>query len=171
MLLERPRVRGDCIDGPRPCPWALCRHHLYLEVLEDGALKLNFPGRALEQLEQTCSLDVADEGEQSVERIGELLNLTGRRVQQIEREVVTRLAKQGPPRLDGDEWMTMTEATRKLRCSDAYVSKLAHQGRLRRRMDPRTKHWRYNARDVYAEHQERTRKAEEQVRRLGNDER
>lgn len=24
---RRPRVRGDCVEGPRPCPWATCRHH------------------------------------------------------------------------------------------------------------------------------------------------
>ncbi len=31
----RPRTRGDCADGPRPCPWYRCRHHLGLEVIEE----------------------------------------------------------------------------------------------------------------------------------------
>lgn len=30
--VQRPRTRAECIDGPRPCPWASCRHHLLLEI-------------------------------------------------------------------------------------------------------------------------------------------
>lgn len=29
---QRPRTRGECKDGPRPCPWVSCRHHLLLEI-------------------------------------------------------------------------------------------------------------------------------------------
>src|ERR1019366_2346037 len=36
---ERPKTRGDCVDGPRPCPWAGCRQHLYLEVNPTGNMK------------------------------------------------------------------------------------------------------------------------------------
>ena len=25
---DRPRTRADCLKGPRPCPWIMCRHHL-----------------------------------------------------------------------------------------------------------------------------------------------
>ena len=28
----RPRTRADCIDGPRPCAWVSCRHHLALTI-------------------------------------------------------------------------------------------------------------------------------------------
>lgn len=42
----RPRVlpltRGDCVDGPRPCPLITCRHHLYPETCTGGRA----PGRA-----------------------------------------------------------------------------------------------------------------------------
>ena len=24
----RPKVRGDCKNFPRPCPWSNCKHHL-----------------------------------------------------------------------------------------------------------------------------------------------
>lgn len=30
--IPRPRTRAQCQDGPRPCPWVACRHHLLLEV-------------------------------------------------------------------------------------------------------------------------------------------
>jgi hypothetical protein len=41
LLVERPRKRGDCLHGVRPCPWSQCRHHL---------------GRGPE----SCALDVVD---------------------------------------------------------------------------------------------------------------
>lgn len=29
----RPRTRADCTEGPRPCPWATCRHHMAPHLL------------------------------------------------------------------------------------------------------------------------------------------
>lgn len=26
-LPQRPRTRGECVGGERPCPWASCEHH------------------------------------------------------------------------------------------------------------------------------------------------
>jgi hypothetical protein len=44
-VLNRPTNRSECKDGPRPCPWISCRHHLYLDVDDEtGAIKVNFPG-------------------------------------------------------------------------------------------------------------------------------
>ena len=58
---ERPRTRGECVDGPRPCPWVSCRHHLYLEVREhNGHLWRNHPAADPDELPESCSLDVAD---------------------------------------------------------------------------------------------------------------
>src|SRR5207248_4026222 len=28
----RPRVRGDCAEGPRPCPYVSCKYNLYVDV-------------------------------------------------------------------------------------------------------------------------------------------
>jgi len=28
----KPRTRAECVDGPRPCPYVSCQHHLYLDV-------------------------------------------------------------------------------------------------------------------------------------------
>ena len=40
--IERPKTRADCVDGPRPCPYISCAHHLYLDVNnESGAIKFN----------------------------------------------------------------------------------------------------------------------------------
>jgi hypothetical protein len=57
----RPRTRGDCVNGPRPCPWVGCRHHLYLHIDGRGAIQITMPP-VEEWTEETvtCSLDVAD---------------------------------------------------------------------------------------------------------------
>ena len=84
----RPMTRGECVDGPRPCPWVSCRHHLAYEVSPAGGLKEKFPGLELEQLPQTCSLDVADTGGMALDGVGALLNVTQERVRQIERSAL-----------------------------------------------------------------------------------
>ena len=38
---RRPRTRGDCRRGIRPCPWVSCTQNLLIDVLEDGTLVLN----------------------------------------------------------------------------------------------------------------------------------
>lgn len=52
-----------CPPSREPCPFVSCRHHLYLEVDEEtGAVKINFPGRDPDEIGETCSLRVANEG-------------------------------------------------------------------------------------------------------------
>lgn len=86
----RPRTRSDCEAGPRPCPYVGCRYHLYLTVQDGGNLKINFPYLRVDELEQSCTLDLAAEGGMTMEAVGEALNLTRERVRQIE---VTALEK------------------------------------------------------------------------------
>jgi len=61
-----------------------CRSHLYLDVTSRGSCKLNFPDRDVEQLRETCCLDVAERGEHTLEEIGELMNVTRERARQLE---------------------------------------------------------------------------------------
>jgi len=85
---HRPReVANHC----RPCPWVGCRQNLYLDVKEDGHLRYNHPGKELEELAETCALDVADRGEQSREAVGDLCNMTGQRITSIERDARVHL--------------------------------------------------------------------------------
>ena len=68
----RPKVRADCVNGPRPCLFVSCKHHLYLDVNpETGSVKLNFPDKEIWDLKYTCALDGADQGG--------ILHLEGRR--------------------------------------------------------------------------------------------
>ena len=60
---EKPRTRAECAEGPRPCPYVSCKHHLYIDVsARTGAIKLNFPDLEVWDLGESCALDVADRG-------------------------------------------------------------------------------------------------------------
>ncbi len=76
-----PRTRGACANGQRPCPWTTCRHHLLAEAR----------GRRLEDLAETCALDVADRGGATLEEVGSIMNLTRERIRQIETRAMKRL--------------------------------------------------------------------------------
>jgi len=61
-VLERPRTRAECADGPRPCPWVSCRHHLYGYVDAVGHYRVAKPWLHPWELAESCSLDVAEQG-------------------------------------------------------------------------------------------------------------
>ncbi|MCD6497886.1 MAG: DNA-binding protein [Deltaproteobacteria bacterium] len=81
---EKPTTRSECRHGLRPCPFVSCKYHLYLDVKESGAIKLNFPDLDVWELEETCALDVAERGGVTLEEVGEILNLTRERIRQLE---------------------------------------------------------------------------------------
>jgi hypothetical protein len=91
-------ARNHC----RPCVWARCRHHLYLEVKDCGSMKLNHKGVTPERmcdLADTCSHDVADRVEEegvgkpgdkklALEVVGAKLGLTLERARQLEAQAL-----------------------------------------------------------------------------------
>jgi len=85
----RPTLRGDCAQVERPCPYVSCRHHLYLDVLPNGNVKLNFPDLEPHEMPArgSCSLDVAERDGVTVERAAELMNVTRERIRQLLLEV------------------------------------------------------------------------------------
>lgn len=113
---ERPRTRGECIGRPRPCPWVSCKYHLLASVGEKGSLELSLDDggsrkisprssygsaaaigmvdRAVERLDEmpeTCALDVADGGALILEEVGDILGVTRERVWQLEAAALVRL--------------------------------------------------------------------------------
>lgn len=112
--VKRPRKRGDCVDGPRPCPWVGCRHHLFLDVTEQGGLKLNFPELEVHDLEETCSLDVADQGGRKMEQIAAITNVTRQRIDQIEKRSLEWLLRSGVINRDGELRGSPQDATRRM---------------------------------------------------------
>jgi hypothetical protein len=89
---QRPRTRGECRDGLRPCPWVACKHHLYLDINpETGSIKLNFPDVEPEDLAESCAIDVAERGGITLEEVGLVMNLTRERVRQVETRGLVKL--------------------------------------------------------------------------------
>ncbi len=79
-----PSSRADCLNGPRPCRSTTCRHHLTQgerEPLPDAA--------------DSCSLDVADRGDHSLDAIGRQLGIGRERVHQIEERALERCRQKG----------------------------------------------------------------------------
>ncbi len=108
----RPQTRGDCIKGPRPCPWVTCKYHLLTDISIDGRLILNgnadgpliqrdrerhVPAsadgvaEALASMEETCALDVADGGGCASEHVAAFLGVDQRRVEQIETVAIAKI--------------------------------------------------------------------------------
>jgi len=88
----RPRSRADCANGPRPCMFISCKHHLYLDVNPaTGSIKLNFPDMEVWELAETCALDVADRGGITLEEVGSIMNLTRERIRQVETRGLLKL--------------------------------------------------------------------------------
>ncbi len=93
---ERPRHRRDCQDGPRPCPWVSCRYHLYLDVSPSGNLTIWYPSLDVDEVPETCALDVAEMEGQTLERVAEHFNVTRERIRQIENKAKVKLARRVP---------------------------------------------------------------------------
>jgi hypothetical protein len=91
--VERPRVRSECAEAMRPCPFVSCKHHLYLDVsARTGAIKLNFPDLEVWEMTETCALDVADRGGTTLEEVGAIMNLTRERIRQVEVKGLAKLS-------------------------------------------------------------------------------
>jgi hypothetical protein len=89
---EKPRMRSECLDGVRPCPFVSCKHHLYLDVSSrTGAIKLNFPDLEVWEMTETCALDIADRGGTTLEEVGAIMNLTRERIRQVEVKALAKL--------------------------------------------------------------------------------
>ncbi len=88
----KPRTRAECADGPRPCPFVSCKHHLYIDVSQrTGAIKLNFPDLEVWELVDSCALDVADRGGTTLEDVGAIMNLTRERIRQVEVKALAKM--------------------------------------------------------------------------------
>lgn len=90
----RPRTRGDCIGGLRPCPYLGCRHNLLLDVQRNGGLRYR-DGVGQEynpdDPRDSCALDAAERGGMLLGQIGEALSCTDERVRQEEEVAMAKL--------------------------------------------------------------------------------
>lgn len=90
----RPKTRADCIDGPRPCPYIGCRHHLGSDVSRAGGLALYFDEDPSE-MKHSCVLDAASRGPLREKTVAKILGISQARVAQL---TATALRKMGMDR-------------------------------------------------------------------------
>ncbi|HVZ33208.1 MAG TPA: hypothetical protein VG963_12330 [Polyangiaceae bacterium] len=89
----RPKTRGDCESGPRPCPWFACRHHLYRVDAIDRCGRRHWMGADAEAYvsptgPESCALDVAERGAADSATVGRALGFTKERGRQLVEVVV-----------------------------------------------------------------------------------
>jgi DNA-directed RNA polymerase sigma subunit (sigma70/sigma32) len=60
-----------------------------------GSIKYNFPDKEVDELDETCALDIADRGGITLEEVGEIMGLTRERIRQIETRVLQKLLEEG----------------------------------------------------------------------------
>lgn len=94
-----PVVRGECKGGSRPCPLVRCRHHLGADINDAGNLVLRHADRELWEIENSCSLDVADDGPHTLQEVATLLGVTRERVRQIETSGLAKVRRRGGAKL------------------------------------------------------------------------
>lgn len=92
---SRPVHRGDCKPGEggpyeqRPCAFVSCKFHLAVDLGPGGKrVRLNFPGMELEEMPETCALDVADRGGIGASATANLLNITVQALNLIETRAI-----------------------------------------------------------------------------------
>ncbi len=93
---SRPKTRGDCENGERPCPWISCSANAYLDVKEHGkSITYNFPNIEPEDMKpnRSCTLDIADWGGASLTDIAAMMNLTRERVRQIQEIAIRKVRR------------------------------------------------------------------------------
>lgn len=75
LLQTRPTKRSQCVDGPRPCPWASCRYHLAIDVVERYGTEFVRENPKYTGVD-SCALDVAAQGSHTSKDLAPILGLT-----------------------------------------------------------------------------------------------
>lgn len=89
-----PKTRGDCKDAPRPCPYIMCTKHGWLIEQSDrpgNPDKHAQGGATFYPVGHSCKLDVADAGPRTRQQTGDEMDITDKRVEQIEKGALAKL--------------------------------------------------------------------------------
>jgi hypothetical protein len=106
----KPSRRSECANGPRPCPYVSCTHHLYVDVSpSSGNIQLNFPDLEVWEMGESCSLDVADRGDTTLGDIGAVMNLTRERIRQLELKALAKVERAKERELLLEHWGAASE--------------------------------------------------------------
>lgn len=111
---QRPRYVYECLDEPKPCPWAGCRFNLALSVNENGTITVHYPAKGVtdqivdwDAMPATCLFEVLKPGEGlSQEDIATILNMSPSNI----RAIVDGYMKRARAELDAREMLGGPEA-------------------------------------------------------------
>ncbi len=99
-MSKMPKTRGECINGPRPCPHLLCKYHLWTDVTDyKGETRIRIRRKVGSE---SCCLDVADRGFNTLQKIADALGISRERVRQILSDALP-LIREEVMILDGDD--------------------------------------------------------------------
>lgn len=113
---RRPATDLECraigLGESVPCPFVACAHHLGIDVMRSGSLRVIYPHweDGADDAEPTCSLAEAAKGEHTAAEMGRLLGVGVNRVLQIEAEAMAKIAARMGMR--ADELKRLLEAQR-----------------------------------------------------------
>lgn len=97
-----PKTRAECEKGPRPCPYVLCKEHIWFvepdarpgrrHLVEQGGA----PTATINPATMTtCALDVAATGPKTFGEIGDLFGVTDERARIIHEEAMAKIEALG----------------------------------------------------------------------------
>lgn len=103
---NKPILRGNCYDMPRPCPFIHCKHHTATEVVRNGQLKFSRLAISLQDLHplsnhwlvrmpETCTLDRAEQGRATLDEIGLIFGFSHQRADAITKKALRKLRRKG----------------------------------------------------------------------------
>lgn len=87
---QRPKTRGDCVGGLRPCPWATCVHHI-VHLRNPAQFGELVP--SLDDWPETCVLDVADRDGATLQEVASAIGVTRERARQMESAALASVGK------------------------------------------------------------------------------
>jgi len=93
---RRPKRRSECLLGgwneSRFCLFVGCRHHLALVRIQKDQ-KVVLQSTPLDELAETCALDVADEGARGAGEIAELLGVSSKTVNDLLNSAMAKMRR------------------------------------------------------------------------------
>lgn len=96
----RPKTRGDCAGGVRPCPWASCEFSLLVDVSRKTGRLSHVHVLADHETDaprETCVLDLAHRDDVRQREVGAIYGLSRERARQIEETALETLNQRLEP--------------------------------------------------------------------------
>ncbi len=98
LLAQRPKTRAECAEVVRPCVHVSCRYNLFLDSsAQTGTVTFLRPNLEPGDMDPTgsCALDVAEQGEHTLEEVSQIFGVSRERVRQLEEKFLRTVRRNG----------------------------------------------------------------------------